>query len=144
MRGADILLASENEFPYNTVMKVLFVCTQGQIRSATAAFLYSRTKDIEVRCAGTERNLRADDIVWADIVFAMEDRHVQIMNKRWPTQCDDKQIVCLDIPDDYDYLGDDLMDLLQYKINTHIGQPDTPPKDDIERLKKEYDKSFGF
>ena len=107
--------------------RILFVCTQGRIRSRMAAELYARNPDLETRYAGVDpmadRKLDREDLLWADWVFVFEKRQRNIIQKRYPDVYAAKPIECLYIDDDYDYGDPDLAFLLTRKLQRFLGEP---------------------
>lgn len=57
--------------------------------------------------------MREADILWADVVFAMEQTHVEQLRQRFRGALADRAVTCLDIPDDYEYMDPDLIDALE-------------------------------
>jgi protein-tyrosine phosphatase len=53
--------------------------------------------------------VNAQHLAWADIVFVMEKRHQQILAQRFSTEISNCRIVCLDIPDDYRFMDEELV-----------------------------------
>ena len=86
-------------------MNILFVCSRNQWRSPTAEMIYKNYIGLNVRSAGTEPSARirltAKTIAWADIIFVMEKKHKQRILENFPSETDEKQIVILNIPDEY-------------------------------------------
>jgi len=111
----------------STKSKVLFVCNQNRLRSPTAEKLYRGASDLEVRSAGVDRDatvpVTADLLEWADVVFVMEKRQRNLIRKRFGDLYERKRIVCLYIPDDYDFMEPRLVDLLSARLAPHIGAP---------------------
>ena len=64
-------------------------------------------------------------IEWADTIFVMERQHRSKLQKQFRTSLKDKRIVCLDIPDDYEFMDPDLVRLLEARLARHI--PATSP-----------------
>ena len=73
-------------------MKLLFICTQGEHRSARAAEIYGGT------ARGIDSVTEAD--LDADVIFVMEDWHRIALAERFPKAY--AKIVTLNIPDIYD------------------------------------------
>ena len=98
-------------------MQILFVCSQNRLRSLTAETIFDGVNDHQVRSVGTEEGARirvtAGHIGWADIIFVMEKRHVHRLQKKLAEDLSGKRVVCLHIPDDYDYMDDALIDHLR-------------------------------
>lgn len=92
--------------------KLLFICSRNKIRSLTAQHLLADLPGFQVRSAGTENNARvrvsAGLLGWADLIFAMERRHLARLRERFPDAVQGKTIVCLHIRDEYAYMEDAL------------------------------------
>jgi len=99
---------------------VLFLCSQNRLRSPTAEQVFSTWPGIEVSSAGL--NAGADNPVtpelldWADLIFVMEKRHRSKLSTQFRTHLGHTRIVCLDIPDDYDFMDPALVALLEAKV----------------------------
>jgi predicted protein tyrosine phosphatase len=104
--------------------RVLFLCHQNRRRSATAERVFCKREDLEVRSAGISRDalVRVNDrmLEWADVIFVMEERHRQVLERNFPGHAALKRIVSLDIPDVYAFLDPELVDLLNAKVKKHI------------------------
>jgi len=100
--------------------RFLFVCSQNRLRSPTAEQIFSRRPDIEVSSAGTNNdaeNPLSDELIeWADCIVVMERMHRNKVQKRYPRALKDKRIVCLDIPDDYDFMDAELVRILESRM----------------------------
>jgi len=103
--------------------KVLFVCSQNRLRSPTAEQIFSMRADIEVASAGTnndaETPLTAELVAWADIVFVMEKEHRHKLQRRFKKHLK-ARLICLDIPDDYQFMDPLLVSLLQSKVGRFL------------------------
>jgi len=103
-------------------LKLLFICTINRMRSATAHEIYKTDERFEVASAGTHQS--AHSIVslmlleWADTIVVMEKYHRNYIRKYFPDIYQTKRIVCLYIPDDYDYMQPELIDLLKDKFES--------------------------
>jgi len=99
-------------------VNVLFVCSRNQWRSPTAEQVFRRGYAINVRSAGTassaKRLISAQDLIWADLVWVME--HKQRICAAFPRLVQFKTIVVLDIPDDYQYMDSELIELLKISV----------------------------
>ncbi len=78
-----------------------------------------------MRSAGTdvyeeepnEQAVTEDLIAWADVVFVMEQYHLDVLEDRFPGTSE--KVVVLDIPDRF-YRGDpELIRLLQMRLSVH-------------------------
>ena len=100
-------------------MKLLFICSGNKLRSPTAEKVFS--DNYNTRSAGTSRNanheVNIDDIKWADKIFVMEEKHKQRMLSYFPRPLQFKNIEVLNIPDDFTYMQEELINILNSKID---------------------------
>lgn len=105
-------------------MNYLFVCTQNRWRSLTAEKIFSGNPGISVRSAGTASNARikvvAAHVVWADLIFVMERKHQEILKERFPHAVVNKTIICLNIPDEYVYMDEELVKMLKAGVSSYL------------------------
>lgn len=121
--------------------RVLFVCTQNRVRSLTAEQLYRTKADLEVRSAGIAENagvpLTRDLFEWADHVFVFSKGQQKVIKERYPDSFDSKPVVCLGLPDRFEYKSPKLIMVLREKLGPYLGTPDstqpTPTKQRWER-----------
>lgn len=103
---------------------ILFICSKNQWRSPTAEAIYRRDPRVHVRSAGTSdkarKTVNANDISWADIIFVMEKRHKQMLSRRFAHDLSGKELVILDIPDEYQYMDDELIALLKDGVERYL------------------------
>lgn len=82
--------------------------------------MFSQDDSIEVAYAGLNHDaevpLGNELIDWADTIFVMEKTHRNKLRETFEGRLKDKRIVCLDIPDDYDYMDPQLIRLLKAKV----------------------------
>ena len=104
--------------------RILFVCSQNRIRSLTAENLLTGHPRYEVRSAGTDLDARicvtAEHIDWADRIFVMEKHHQNRLRKKFRNALKGKEVVCLNIPDEYEPLGDDLFEILRARLARYL------------------------
>ncbi len=102
---------------------VLFVCSQNKLRSPTAEHIFSSHPGIEVASAGTNNDadnpLTPDLVRWADIIFVMERAHRNKLQKRFRADLR-ARIICLDIPDEYEFMDEQLVRLLKAKVHRFL------------------------
>lgn len=102
-------------------MRVLFLCSRNRLRSPTAEEIFRTRRGWEVASAGlapdAEELLSPETLDWADIVFVMERGHRQKLRQNFGAYLKNKRIVCLDIPDTYDFMQSELVTLLFHKVN---------------------------
>ncbi|MCW5623317.1 MAG: low molecular weight protein tyrosine phosphatase family protein [Burkholderiales bacterium] len=103
-----------------TVTHVLFVCSQNRLRSPTAEQVFANRPGIECSSAGTnhdaENPLTPELIEWADVIFVMEKTHRNKLTSRFRPHLANKRVICLNIPDDYEYMAPALVRLLERKV----------------------------
>lgn len=104
--------------------RFLFVCSQNKLRSPTAEQIFSMLDGIEVDSAGTnndaENPLTGELLEWADVIFVMERTHRAKIQKRFRKALNGKQLVCLDIPDNYAFMDPELVRLLNARMARHL------------------------
>ena len=97
--------------------KVLFICSQNRLRSPTAEQVFADWPGVETASAGTNNDaevpLSAELVSWADTIIVMERQHRSKLQKRHRAQLGGKRVVCLDIPDDFDFMDEALVQLLK-------------------------------
>lgn len=99
---------------------ILVVCGRNKKRSRTVEYIFKNDDRFNVRSAGlspkSDRKISENDLNWADLVFVMETgqrakiwglyRHLELPG-----------IEVLNIPDDYEFMDDELVELLTDRIN---------------------------
>ena len=105
-------------------MHLLFLCSQNKRRSLTAEKLFDGYDSHSARSAGTETSARVKVtpglLGWADVIFCMEKKHVRKIKEKYPDIIAGKQVICLNIPDEYSCMDDDLCELLESIIPEHL------------------------
>jgi len=90
------------------------------MRSATAHKIYDADPRFEIKSAGTDANasvvLTKELLDWAETVVVMEKHHRNTIRKNFPDVYKQKPIVCLYIPDDYDFMQPELIEILRHKF----------------------------
>ena len=103
---------------------LLFVCSECRLRSPTAEEVFSSYEGIVALAAGTnsdaETPLSGDLIEWADIILVMEKSHRNKVSKKYSALLKGKKLVVLDIPDNYNRMQPELIQLLKTKVARHI------------------------
>ncbi len=81
-----------------------------------------------MRSAGTETGARikvtSGHIGWADLIFVMEKKHLRRLKSSFSPLIESKRVINLDIPDDYIFMDEDLIDLLISRVSEHIDVPE--------------------
>ena len=100
---------------------LLFICSRNQWRSPTAESIWRKHPDFDVRSAGTSpkarRTVTSADIRWADVIFAMEQKHKNRLKAEFARVLGHKTIHVLNIPDEYQYMDSELVEELQAAVN---------------------------
>ncbi|NEU11915.1 protein tyrosine phosphatase [Methylobacterium sp. BTF04] len=103
---------------------VLFVCGRNRLRSPTAEQIFSKRADLAVASAGIDHDadevLSTEHLAWAEIVFVMERKHRAKLQRRHRAALNQVRLICLDIPDVYDFMEPDLIRLLEAKVTPHL------------------------
>jgi predicted protein tyrosine phosphatase len=109
------------------IQKLLFVCSRNKRRSLTAEKLFDGSSLYQVRSAGTQPGARIvvteGHLGWADLIFCMEKSHLNRLRQKFPEAMQGKHVICLHIPDDYDFMQPELVDELQVKLAPYITFP---------------------
>jgi predicted protein tyrosine phosphatase len=97
----------------HTYKTVLCVCSAGLLRSPTAALvLASEPFNYNTRAAGLESYalIKVDEVLlhWADEIVCMTNQQLTTL-----LTMTNKPVVCLDIPDNFNYRNPELMKLIR-------------------------------
>jgi predicted protein tyrosine phosphatase len=107
--------------------KLLFICSRNKVRSLTAEKLMEGTPGYRVASAGTQPGARivvTDRLIrWADIIFCMDKSHRQKIAGRFPEELEGKRLITLHVPDEYEFMAEDLIDDLRSKLAQHLSLP---------------------
>lgn len=94
----------------------------------TAEKICQKVSGYSVRSAGTEKGARirvSEGLVgWADVIFVMEKKHADRLRSKFPESLEGKKLICLHIPDNYQYMEPELVELLQAKLSLYMEMPD--------------------
>lgn len=106
------------------MINALFICSQNKLRSPTAESVFAAWPQVETDSAGlnndAEQQLSVEQLEWADVIFVMEKAHRAKLSKRFKRQLNGKRVICLDIPDDYDFMQPELVKLLEAKVGPFL------------------------
>ena len=104
--------------------KILFVCSQNKLRSPTAEQVFSQYPGIEAMSAGTNNDaltpLNGELVEWADVIFVMEKSHLNKVRGKFKKHLNGKRVICLNIPDDYDFMDTSLVRLLEARVPRYL------------------------
>ena len=106
--------------------RVLFICSQNRLRSPTAEQVFSSWSELEVSSAGlndeAETPVTPELLEWADLIFVMEKTHRNKLSKKFRANLKGKRVICLDIPDQFEYMDPALVALLKAKVPPFLGR----------------------
>ena len=106
---------------------ILFICSQNKLRSPTAEQVYSKREDLNVLSAGlnndAEEKVSGELLEWAETIFVMEKTHLNRLRKNFGRYLNSQKVICLDIPDIYEYMEPALIDVLTFKLRKYLDDP---------------------
>lgn len=106
------------------MVRALFVCARNRLRSPTAEQVFSGTPGLEVDSGGlasdADHRLTPEQVQWADVIFVMEKKHRTKLAREFGAALKGKRVICLDIPDDFQYMEPALVNLLRAKVPKHL------------------------
>ncbi len=86
--------------------------------------MFASWPGIETASAGINRD--ADNPVtpellgWADLILVMERAHRSKLSAKFKAELVGKRVVCLEIPDNFDYMEPALVELLNARVPRHL------------------------
>ena len=108
------------------MIRALFICGTGRARGPTAAQLFADLPGVSTDFAGiwedAQDQLGREQLDWATIIFAMEQRHARRLEDRFGTTLRGKQVVTLSILDKYSFMQPALIAVLQEKAAPQLRQ----------------------
>nr|WP_247682474.1 phosphotyrosine protein phosphatase [Pseudoalteromonas sp. MMG013] len=110
---------------HKEVTNILFICSRNKWRSPTGEHIWRHHPFISVRSAGTSakanRTVNSKDIQWANIIFVMEKKHKNRLLAQFTRHIAHKEIHILDIPDEYQYLDNTLVNMMKSSVSHYLG-----------------------
>jgi predicted protein tyrosine phosphatase len=107
-----------------TTLRVLFICEANCLRSPTAEAVFRGYPGVEAKSAGVGKAatvpVSAELLEWADLIFVMEKRHRNIIHARFKEIYQRKRIICLYIPDEFEFMDPELVSLLEEKVTPYL------------------------
>jgi predicted protein tyrosine phosphatase len=105
-------------------VRVLFLCAQNKIRSPTAERVFDGRPGLEVESAGVNSDAQVpvtpELIAWAELIFVMEKKHLNKLAKRFRPHLRAKRVICLNIPDDYEFMQPELVALIETRVTPRL------------------------
>jgi predicted protein tyrosine phosphatase len=91
------------------------------MRSATAHKIFEDDPRFEVKSAGTDKSaatpLSPELMDWADAIIVMEKHHRNFIRSKQSHYYNSKKIVCLYIPDVYEFMQSQLIHILKMRVD---------------------------
>ncbi len=104
---------------------VLVICGKNKRRSRTAEHIFKNDDRFNIRSAGlspkSDRRLTDNDLLWADLTLVMETEHRARLKEMYNTS-GGYPVEVLYIPDEYEFMDEELVEILQTKINNIYNQ----------------------
>jgi predicted protein tyrosine phosphatase len=99
---------------------VLFICSQNRLRSPTAERVFAGHPGIECESAGLNNDadnpVTPELVEWAELIFVMEKAHRSKLSAKFGQHLKKARVICLDIPDQFDFMDPALVRLLKEKV----------------------------
>ncbi len=103
---------------------LLFICSANRLRSPTAEQVFSQYPNIEARSAGLNNDavdpLTPEHFEDVHIVFVMEKAHRNKLSKRFKPQLKTARVICLDIPDEFEFMQPELVTILKTRVTPYL------------------------
>jgi predicted protein tyrosine phosphatase len=105
-------------------VNILFICAKNRLRSPTAEQVFADWPGVNTASAGV--NLDADNPVspelleWAELIVVMESVHRRKLATKFRRHLANKRVVSLGIPDDYQFMQPELVELLKGKVAAYL------------------------
>lgn len=95
-----------------------------QWRSPTAEAIWQRSAEVDARSRGlssrARRKLTQKDLEWADLVFVMTYEQRDRLVEEHRSTIRSRDVIVLEIPDDYRYMDPELVELLKERVEPVI------------------------
>ena len=86
--------------------------------------IFKKSTNHNVKSAGTndgaEVKLTEKLLTWADLIFVMEKKHRQLIKLKFQTFLDFDKLIVLDIPDEYEYMDEELILSLKTAVTPYL------------------------
>jgi predicted protein tyrosine phosphatase len=108
------------------MLNVLFVCSQNKLRSPTAEQVFADWPGVATASAGINHDAQMpvspELLEWAGLILVMEPRHRNKLSSKFKPYLRDKRVVCLNIPDDFEFMAPELIELLHRRVPSYLPQ----------------------
>jgi len=103
---------------------VLFICSRNRLRSPTAEQVFASWPGVATSSAGldhdAENPVTPELLAWAALIFVMERAHRTRLSAKFKSHLRDKRVICLEIPDQFEYMDPALVSILRMKVPPHL------------------------
>jgi predicted protein tyrosine phosphatase len=93
-------------------------------RSPTAEAIFKNHSFYNVKSAGVSESARIrlseKMINWADLIFVMEKNHKHRIKELYDTSLRNKEIIVLDIDDDYQFMDPELIEIIKQSVRPYL------------------------
>ena len=107
------------------MVRLLFICGKARMRSPTAADMATQWFACDTDFAGLSRDadekVSSEHLQWADQIFVMERRQKKRLTSMFSHHLADKKLAVLDVPDRFEYMQPELVDLLYRRLTPILG-----------------------
>ncbi len=99
---------------------ILFICGKARKRSPTAAAVAAerlgQPTDFAGLSADADERVGPEQLAWADTIAVMEKAQLSRLKRQLGSHLKGKRLVCLDIPDSYEFMQPELVELLTARL----------------------------
>jgi predicted protein tyrosine phosphatase len=103
---------------------ILFVCGKARKRSPTAAAVAAERFGLPTDFAGlsadADERVSPEHLAWADTIVVMEKAQLSRLKRQLAPHLKGKRLVCLDIPDSFEFMQPELVELVTAKLKRVI------------------------
>ena len=96
---------------------MLFICGKNLRRSPTAEQVFASWPGVEAASAGLDEAsptpVSPELLAWADLILVMEPAYRRRLASRFGRHLKKQRVVCLNIPDEYEYMDPRLVERLK-------------------------------
>ena len=102
------------------MVNILFICGKARKRSPTAAVVVAEhlghPTDLAGLSADADERVSSEHLEWADTVAVMERAQLSRLKRQMGPHLKGKQLICLDIPDRFEFAQPELVDLITARL----------------------------
>lgn len=102
------------------MINILFICGKARRRSPTAAAIAAQRlgqpTDFAGLSADADERVGSEQLAWADTIAVMEKSQLSRLKRQFGPELKNKRLVCLDIPDTFEAMQPELVELLTTRL----------------------------